>query len=298
MVATASNDSQSVALFLNTSGPDRLSSLTNWYSLAYRPVFGGPMANQAQEQLLTALARHLKQQAAQITLGPVPEADGSRDLLISGFQKAGWMAMATPQTGHWHARISHPDFAAFWAERPSRLQQTCARKARKYGVTCAIDTQWTPENWAIYTRIYAQSWKPAEGDPDFLAALARDAGADGSLRLGIAYLEQAPVAAQFWTVDHRRAIIHKLAHLPSAQFASPGTILSAALFRHVIDQDHVQAISFGTGDDAYKADWVDSYEQLWRIRLWNPSSPTAMAGYALARSRQLFRRSEQGIFHD
>src|SRR3546814_3591088 len=90
------------------------------------------------------------------------------------------------------------------------------------------------------------------GHPALLRAFAEAEGAGGRLRMGIARIEGVPVAAQYWTVEDGTAFIHKLAHVEDSLKASPGTLLSAALFRHVIEIDGVKRVAFGTGNDAYK----------------------------------------------
>ena len=82
-----------------------------------------------------------------------------------------------------------------------------------------------------------------------------------------------PVAAQFWTVENGVALIHKLAHDERHMQASPGTLLSAALFQHVIDVDHVDRIDFGTGNDAYKAEWMEAVRPRYRLELFWPNHP-------------------------
>src|SRR3546814_14885567 len=98
----------------------------------------------------------------------------------------------------------------------------------------------------------AASWKPEEGHPALLRAFAEAEGAGGRLRMGIARIEGVPVAAQYWTVEDGTAFIHKLAHVEDSLKASPGTLLSAALFRHVIEIDGVKRVDFGPGNNAYK----------------------------------------------
>src|SRR3546814_12565678 len=71
----------------------------------------------------------------------------------------------------------------------------------------------------------------------------------GHLRMGIARRDGLAVAAQLWTVENGVALIHKLAHREDAGAGSPGTLLSHASFRPVIDTDTVPRIDFGTGDD-------------------------------------------------
>jgi hypothetical protein len=142
-------------------------------------------------------------------------------------------------------------------------------------VNIRIVDHFDTEIWSAYEDIYAKSWKGAEGHPGFLRALAQAEGAAGRLRLGLATIEGRPVAAQFWTVDNGTANIHKLAHVEDVEKASSGTLLTVALFRHVIDVDKVEMIDFGTGDDGYRSSWMEKRETLSHITLLNPSHPQA-----------------------
>lgn len=145
-------------------------------------------------------------------------------------------------------------------------------KQARFPLDIAIYHQLTEALWQDYLDVYRASWKPAEGRPDFLHAFAQHAASQGALRLGFAQAHGQAVAAQLWTVDHGRAIIHKLAYRAQAASASPGSQLSHAMFRHALDQDRVTFISYGTGDDAYKRDWVDQRTQLWQLTLIHPAS--------------------------
>ena len=112
----------------------------------------------------------------------------------------------------------------------------------------------------------------------------------GALRLGLAYIEGKPVAAQFWTVENGTALIHKLAHDERHMQASPGTLLSAALFQHVIDVDRVNLIDFGTGNDAYKAEWMDDVRERYRLEMFWPNHP-ANWPYIAIRKWRAYRAS-------
>src|SRR3546814_14767298 len=107
--------------------------------------------------------------------------------------------------------------------------------------------------------------------------------------MGIARIEGVPVAAQYWTVEDGTAFIHKLAHVEDSLKASPGTLLSAALFRRAIEVDGVKRVDFGTGNDGYKRDWMNRHDPLWRIEAFNPSRVAAW-GPAL---KAYARRSEE-----
>jgi CelD/BcsL family acetyltransferase involved in cellulose biosynthesis len=109
------------------------------------------------------------------------------------------------------------------------------------------------------------------------------------MRLGLAYVDGKPVAAQFWTVENGAALIHKLAHVEDAVAASPGTLLSAALFQHVIDVDGVRIIDFGTGNDAYKRDWMEEVRPRYRLNMYWPNHPFNWPYIA----RDMYRKYQQ-----
>lgn len=95
------------------------------------------------------------------------------------------------------------------------------------------------------------------------------------------------MAAQFWTVEGGTAYIHKLAHDERFRKSSPGTLLTAAMFEHVIDRDRVDLIDFGTGDDPYKRDWMDDVRSRWSVQAWRPGAVRHWPSLALALARTL-----------
>ena len=100
-----------------------------------------------------------------------------------------------------------------------------------------------------------------------------------------------PVAAQMWTVENGTAYIHKLAYIEAAKPISPGTSLSAALFERVIDGDGVHTVDFGTGDDAYKRDWMEQSRPRYRITAFNPRRPGQWGMIAKSLVRRMVGRS-------
>jgi len=160
------------------------------------------------------------------------------------------------------------------------------RKGAKVTLEIVITDVFDEAAWADYADVYADSWKPEEGAIAFLKATAISKGTSGRLRLGLARHEGRAIAAQFWTVENGVAIIHKLAHRTGTDAMSPGTLLTKAMFEHVIDHDHVSLIDFGTGDDKYKADWMDRRTMLERVELADPWQ----VGGALALGRAQLRR--------
>lgn len=260
-------------LFLVYQSRTHLKSLTNWYSFHFRPVFTGDLSIETRLALVKGAAKRLKKKFSRITLSAVPSRDGTLDLVESGFKRAGWLVIAQAIDTNHYLQLDGRDFDTYWAARPGALRSTVDRKGKKAPVDITIHDRFDADAWADYVRVYAQSWKPSEGSPDFLQALAELEGERGALRLGIAKRDGIPVAAQFWTVDNGVANIHKLAHVRDDDNLSPGTLLSHAMFRHVIDVDRVGVVDFGTGDDGYKRDWMESSDQLYQIDLFNLSRP-------------------------
>ncbi|WP_033073697.1 GNAT family N-acetyltransferase [Sphingopyxis sp. MWB1] len=263
----------------------QVTGLTNWYSFSIRPLFSG---GDRQDAALDDLFHRLRTQAARLSLYPVPDAE--REILAAALRAAGWWVDALPKGDrHWLdlGGMSHDEW---WQSRPGALRSTVKRKAKKGVVDLEIITRFDPAHWAAYETIYAASWKPEEGDPALLRAFAEQESTRGSFRMGLARIAGEAVAAQYWTVEDGTAFIHKLAHVEDKVKASPGTLLSAALFRHVIEVDGVRRVDFGTGNDAYKRDWMNRHEPLWHIEAFNPARIAAWSPALKAFVRPALRK--------
>lgn len=280
LVARACDGNACTHLFLMRDGA-QATGLASWYTLAYRPVFTGGCDARRGTQL-AAIARALRGQLGRIVLDHVP-ADAVGQLRAAFGVR--WHIASTEQVASWTADVRGLSFDTYWAARPGRLRSTYKRKA-KAGLAVEVLTRFDADAWSAYEDIYAQSWKPEEGSMPFLRAFAQAESEAGRLRFGIARHEGKAIAAQFWSVDHGTAYIHKLAHRETSVALSPGTLLSHALFRHVIDTDRVDTIDFGTGDDAYKADWMTARTMLHRVEL---ADLTSIAGIT-ATTRRLASR--------
>lgn len=274
LVVMASDADTSAALAL-TETDGHITPLRNWYSFTWREL---APAGSAGDRLLGAIARQLRQRGHRVTLEPVPGEDGSADRLARAFRAAGWQVRVEPCDINHVLPVRGRSFAEYWETRPGPLRTTLKRKAKK--VEVEILTCFDPQVWADYEAIYAASWKPAEDQPAMLRAFAQSEGAAGRLRLGVARAAGLAVAAQAWTVENSVAYIHKLAYLESHKPLSAGTTLTAELFRHVIDIDRVTLVDFGTGDQGYKADWMEEVRPRFRIDCLDPRQPRAWAPLA------------------
>jgi len=281
LIAIASDADNAAALALTEDG-GRISPLRNWYSFTWRQL---APEGAAGDRLLEAIAKALKTRGHRVTLEPVPGEDGSAQRLARAFRAAGWRVHVEPCDTNHVLPVRGRSFAEYWDSRPGQLRTTLKRKAKK--VETQILTHFDEQVWADYETIYAASWKPAEDQPAMLRAFAKDEGAAGRLRLGVARADGVAVAAQCWTVENAIAYIHKLAHLESHKQLSAGTTLSAALFAHVIDVDHVDLVDFGTGDQSYKADWMEDVRPRFRVDCLDMGQPAAWPPFAKRMLRSL-----------
>lgn len=284
LVAVAQQDGAAAALAL-TRANGRLEPLRNWYSFTWRQL---APASAAGDALLEGIAHGLKAQSHRVTLWPVPDEDGSATRLARAFAAAGWR-VRREQCDHNHVlEVAGRSFAEYWAARPGQMRTTLKRKAKK--VEVAIHDRFDAAAWADYEAIYAESWKPEEGDPALLRRFAEAEGAAGRIRLAVAYAGGQAVAAQFWTIENGVAYIHKLAHLEHMKHLSAGTTLSAALFERSIDIDRVRLIDFGTGNDRYKADWMEQVRPRFRLDCLDPRQPRAWPPLAKRLAPAIARR--------
>lgn len=282
LVVLATDGADTAALVM-TRANGRIEALRNWYAFTWRPL-GSP-----RPDLLEAAARGLRSLTHRVTLWPVPNEDGSARRLAEAFATAEWRVSCEPCDHNHVLSVQGRSFADYWATRPGPMRTTLKRKAKK--VEVEIFDFFDPGAWAAYEEIYQESWKPEEGDPALLRTFAELEGAAGRIRLGIARANGEPVAAQFWTVEAGVAYIHKLAHREGAKHLSAGTTLSAALFARSIDRDKVDLIDFGTGNDAYKADWMEADRPRFRIDCLDPAQPRAWPALA---KRVLARKPRGG----
>ena len=278
LVARARDGGRAAWLFLADLG-GRGEGLRCWYSLRFG-LIGDPVGAEP-------IARALRKRLHRLEIFPLEDPSP----LAQAFRGAGWATFVGAATASWRIDTQGQDFDSYWAARPGKLRNTAQRKAKAAALDIEIHRTFDERAWAAYESVYAASWKPEEGSPAFLRALSEQEGAAGRLRLGIARKDGVPLAAQLWLVEGGTAWIHKLAYREDAKALSPGTVLSMAMFRHALDEDKVERIDYGTGDEPYKRDWMAERATLWRLHAFNLRSPRGLAGAARAAVSALVRRA-------
>ncbi len=271
LIVAARDGPASVWMFLTETGPGRVSAMANWYSFHWRPVLLGDPDEGQRMRLLDAVAKHLLDQFRLIDLYPME----AQHMLLASLRRAGWLAITRPMGGRYILDLAGRDFATWWAQRPGRLRSLVRRKGRSGRYAINIHDRLTDLLWDDYVAVDARSWKQPDQGLIFLRALAEAESRAGRLRLGFAREDGHPVATQLWSIDGDTALIHKLSHDGAHDVGSPGTLLSHAMFARAIDGDGVKRIDYGTGDNGYKADWMDRRVPLYQIDGFNPRYPSS-----------------------
>ena len=279
-VLRARDGARNAWLFLTVEGRTA-GAYTAWYSLRF------DAQGSRDGDVMTSLAGAVRASGiARVALAPVANPGPLR----RAFKRAGWLVFSIPRTGNWRIATEGMDFEAYWAARPAQLRNTAKRRGKTAGLDIELYDRFDARAWADYESVYRASWKPEEGSFPFLRALAEQEGAAGTLRMGVARKNGRPVAVQLWLIENGEAVIHKLAYAEEAKAMSPGTLLGMAMFRRALDTDRVRLIDYGTGDDAYKKDWMAERRVLWQIEAFNPRTLRGLAGAGRAWASALVAR--------
>ncbi len=251
-----------------------MQALANYYTALYAPLWRGAVPA-AAFPVLCAEWGHARPRWDVVDIHPLDPQTEDFATLIPALRAAGFLPYRYFCFGNWYLPCRGLSFAAYWAARPSTLRNTHRRKARAYArdgrgrleivsggdaLEAALDA---------YAHVYAASWKVPEPYPEFMPGLIRLAARSGWLRLGVAWYDDQPVAAQVWLVTARHAAIYKLAYDERHAGLSAGTLLTAHLMQHVLDVDQVDEVDYLIGDEPYKRDWMSHRRERWGIVAYN-----------------------------
>lgn len=251
----------------------RLAAAANYYTPHFSPLV---VDGASTTVCLDALAREMAQGTSQsdiVTLYPMDRDAPIYASSLSALRAAGMAVQPYLCFGNWYLKVNGRSYDDYVKTLPPRLRNTMKRKANQLADRLRIeiisDGNALDAAIAAYEAVYSASWKPPEGHPGFMPRLIRTCAAEGWLRMGVAWIDGEPAAAQVWMVADGVASIFKLAYDQRFVKHSVGSLLTAALMRHVIDIDRVLEVDFLSGDDAYKQDWMSHRRERWGIAAFN-----------------------------
>jgi CelD/BcsL family acetyltransferase involved in cellulose biosynthesis len=259
----------------------RFSALANYYTALYTPALDHTLTAEELAVLLRKV-QALLGKASEFRFNPMDPKSREFALLRAALRQAGCVTSTYFCFGNWTHR-PQGSFDDYMAQRPGAVRTGHKRMPKRFaaaGGTLEVVTggERLPAALAAYQQVYSASWKKPEPFPAFMPGLISTCAQRGWLRLGIAWLGGQPIAAQVWIVAHGRAEIYKLAYDKAYKSHAAGTVLTAHLMRHAIDEDRVQEIDYLIGDDEYKKSWMDRRQERWGLMGYNPLTLRGLAG--------------------
>ncbi|TAN76307.1 MAG: GNAT family N-acetyltransferase, partial [Gallionella sp.] len=271
-------------------------SLANFYSSLYRPLLSPAVTPDELACYLRMVLRDARIDVLRFdAMDPAHPAFG---LLEQAIRRAGLKPYRFFCFGNWYLPVRGRSFQAYFQGLSSQVRNTVRRREKKFladgrgSLEIVAGNDGLEEAIAAWCKIYGNSWKAAEPFPEFVPGLIRMCAARGWLRLGLARYDGEPIASQIWIVSHGRAAIYKLTYEEKFAHLSAGTVLTAHLMRHALDEDKVQEVDYLIGDDAYKKDWMSHRRERWGIVAYNSRTLGGVAGMA----NEISRRSASAVW--
>jgi hypothetical protein len=245
-----------------------IGSLTNIYTCLYSPLIP---KDGIPPEIVRWLGRefgHFCRDWPVVRIDCLPTEWSGLASFCAGLSDARVAVRRFDHFGNWYEPVTNQSWESYVASRPGPLRELLRRKYRRSQQVKQLEFEIirTPAGLSqgieAFERVYRRSWKSAEPFSRFNPGLMQTAATRGALRLGICWKGMLPVAVQFWILsDGGNATIMKLAHDDEYAALSPGTLLTATMIKTLIEDDAVQELDFGRGDDPYKRLWVKERRQ-------------------------------------
>jgi len=261
-----------------------LSSFSNYYTTLYEPLldFSYPIQDSLRE-LARALAANSPSWDV-VNLKPMDGESATFAALHSALCEAGMVVQTYFCHGNWYFLLNGKSYKEYLASLRSSVRNIAHSKNKKLERTGRARVEITSgfdgleQAIQAYEKVYAASWKVQEPYPNFVPGLIRTCAEMGWLRLGIAYIDDEPAAAQLWMVNNGTASIYKIAYDQKFKDLSVGSYLTMRMMEQAIDVDKAQELDYLSGDDRYKSDWMSTRREHWGIMAMNPRTiPGALA---------------------
>jgi hypothetical protein len=262
-------------------GAWKIGALSNFYTTLYEPILEPGVESAELAEILSAVQRDFPRFAS-LTLSPMDSAGDAYQSMLGAMRLKAWMPYEYFAFGNWYQPVAG-DWTAYLAARNGTLRSTIKRMSKKLAadggrLEIVADAKDVPAAIAAYNEVYAASWKRPEEFPEFMPGLLKICAEKGFLRLGLAWLNGRPIAAQLWIVAYGRAEIYKVAYHDGFKAYAPGTLVTALLMQHVFEIDRVSEVDYLIGDDPYKKTWMGARRERCGIVAYNPRSLHGLAG--------------------
>jgi len=259
----------------------KLESLSNYYSSLFAPAIAPEVKDREMALLIRAMIEQ-HSPLVELRFSPMePESISYRRLQnamrLNGFAQFDFFCF-----GNWYL-IGADNWTSYLMGRSGTHRSTIKRMTKKFATDGGIirlifGGAELAQSIKDFEQVYSASWKQPEPYVNFIPGLIEMAAHKGALRLGVATLNDQPIAAQLWYVASGKAYIFKVAYDENYKAYAPGTLVTAMLMEHVLDKDKVTEVDFLTGDDPYKKTWMSHRRERWGVIAFNPTTIRGMIG--------------------
>lgn len=260
-----------------------IEALSNYYTAVYAPVTVTGLTGLEMVPLLHAV-RRAHAPLGSLRFSPMDPQSATYLILREAMRAAGLVPFDFFCFGNWYLTVNG-NWESYLMGRTGTLRSTIKRMSKKFvadGGTLELVQDQADIDKALqaYEQVYAASWKNTEPYPDFVRGLVQTCAERGWLRMGVAWLNGKPIAAQIWIVANDKANIYKVAYDENYKAYAPGTLLTAMLMQHALETDNVAKVDYLIGDDTYKKTWMSHRQERWGIVAYNPRSLGGLLGLA------------------
>ena len=282
----------------------RLRSMTNFYTMSYAPLVRASTSDAAAASAVIGKLVHavaVERPSWDVIELQCLQESALTAALLHALRAERLLVDLYFQAENWFQPTAGVSAQQYFKSLPSQVRHTVTRKLKRaqrehrLRIEICSSLDGLEQGIASYQAIYARSWKEPEIHPEFIPQLLRRTAQSGGLRLGVLYLNDQPAAVQIWFVWGSRATIYKLAYDQQYAQLSVGSILTKAMFDHVIDRDCVREIDYGRGSEPYKRDWMTRRRNIVGLIAFNPRSPHGLAAAGRHFLGRWTRRLRSGV---
>ena len=259
----------------------QVESLSNYYTAIYAPLIEKGLKARDMIPLIRAVT-DAHAPLSSLRFSPMNPESASYRTLMGALRASGLVPFRFFCFGNWYLHANE-NWSNYLKNREGTIRSTIKRMTKKFAaeggtLELVLGDSNLDRGLAAYERVYASSWKVAEPYPAFIPSLARTCAERSWLRLGVAWLNGEPIAAQLWIVANGKANIYKLAYDEKFKAYAPGTLLTAMLMAHALEKDQVVEVDYLIGDDPYKKSWMSHRRERWGIIAYNPKTVSGVLG--------------------
>ncbi len=282
------------AISCSQLGPQTCMSMTNYQTAQFGPVTNTSGAVCAD--LLDGLAGYLKDQRFTVLdfnhLDPAIPANAD---LQAAFERAGFKTYIYPDEPIVFEDINGRSYADYMSDRSSKLRRNIRRLRTKLEKVGQVRFELMEGGKGLadairdYETVQKASWKKDEVYADHVPALIRAAADARTLRLGLLYLDNRPVATDLTIISDGHATGKKGHFDDEMRQHHIGDVLTSLMLEHLIDIDKARSIDFGKTAASYKLKWVKEQRPLNGFVAFHLGTSQGQLGRFLFRSRQIAR---------